>query len=194
MEIKQVYEHYPRPSQPEGEFKFCPLCGAALLAAHSGQAVQPTCTRCGFVQYRNPAPTVSLLLVEAERVLLGKRRGSPGKGTWALPSGYVDYDEDFLTTAIREAREETGLEVNIESIINVVSSFVSAKYHFLGVYVTARVEGGELKAGDDLETAEWFPLGGPLPELGFAEDAHAIALYRSGFRGLPVQAARAYIP
>jgi 8-oxo-dGTP diphosphatase len=121
-------------------------------------------------------------------VLLGKRGREPGKGTWSLPSGYVEYEDDFLTTAIREAREETGLDVEVRSIINVVSSFVTPEFHFLGVYVAAEVVGGELGAGDDLEAVAWFPLKGPWPEMGFEEDVRMIQMYASGFEGIPVDA------
>lgn len=123
--------------------------------------------------------------MDGEQVLLGQRRGEPGKATWALPSGYVEYEEDFLTTAIREAKEETGLEVAVKSVINVVSSFESPRFHFLGVYVVAAAVGGELVAGDDLAAAAWFPASGPLPEMGFAEDVRVIEMYRSGFAGIP---------
>jgi 8-oxo-dGTP diphosphatase len=119
-------------------------------------------------------------------VLLGKRGGSPGKGRWSLPSGYVDYEEDFLTAAIRETREETGLDVEVCSLINIVSSFVSPRFHFLGLYVVARVLGGELVAGDDLEAVDWYPVAGPLPEMGFQEDVGIIEMYEKGFAGLPV--------
>jgi 8-oxo-dGTP diphosphatase len=124
--------------------------------------------------------------VEGDRVLLGKRGGSPGKGTWSFPSGYIDYEEDFLTTAIRETKEETGLDVEICAIINVVSSFVSPSFHFLGIYVLARVMGGELGAGDDLEAVDWFPLAGPLPQMGFQEDIAIMEMVTQGFTGLAV--------
>jgi 8-oxo-dGTP diphosphatase len=188
MRVKQVFEHYPRQGQSAGEFKFCPFCGTPLQIADSGHKLRPTCSSCGFVQHRNPAPTVSILLVDGGRVLLGKRGGHPGKGTWSLPSGYVEYEDDFLTTAIREAKEETGLDVEVRSVINVVSSFVTPRFHFLGVYVVARVMGGELVAGDDLEAVEWFPLRGPLPAMGFEEDVSIIELYERGFEGMPVDA------
>jgi 8-oxo-dGTP diphosphatase len=119
-------------------------------------------------------------------VLLGKRGGSPGKGTWSLPSGYIDYEEDFLTTAIRETKEETGMDVEVCSIINVVSSFVSPSFHFLGIYVAARVTGGKLVAGSDLAAVEWFPMVGPLPEMGFQEDVAIIEMHRKGFAGIPI--------
>ncbi len=193
MQIQQVFEHYPRQERSIGDFKFCPFCGSTLRPTKIGHIPLPACSSCGFVQFRNPAPTVSVLVVDGERILLGKRGGHPGKGMWALPSGYIEYEEDFLTTAIREASEETGLDVKVASIINVVSSFVTPRFHFLGIYVVAQVERGKLKAGDDMEAVKWFPLRGPFPEMGFEEDVHIIALYRSGFEGIPVEAGQARI-
>jgi 8-oxo-dGTP diphosphatase len=186
MQVKQVFAHYQREGQTSGGFKYCPFCRTDLALAESGHRLRPTCPSCGFVQHRNPAPTVSILVVDDDRVLLGKRGGHPGKGTWSLPSGYVEYEDDFVTTAIQEAKEETGLDVEVRSVINIVSSFVSPRFHFLGIYVTAQVVGGELVAGDDLDAVAWFPLAGPLPEMGFEEDVNVIEMYVNGFRGLPV--------
>jgi 8-oxo-dGTP diphosphatase len=128
--------------------------------------------------------------INGDRVLLGKRGRHPRQGTWSLPSGYVDYEEDFLTAALRETKEETGLDVEIRSILNLVSSFVSPRFHFLGIYVLARVLGGEPVAGDDLEAVAWFPLADPLagslPEMGFQEDVAIIEMVAGGFAGLPV--------
>jgi len=186
MRVRQVFSHYRRGEELADGFKYCPFCKTDLGLDESGHRLRPTCPGCGYVQHRNPAPTVSILVVDNDRVLLGKRGGEPGEGTWSLPSGYVEYEDDFLTTAIREAKEETGLDVEIRSIINVVSSFVSPRYHFLGIYVTAHVVGGELVAGDDLRDVAWFPLAGPLPEMGFQEDVVIIEMYASGFVGIPI--------
>jgi 8-oxo-dGTP diphosphatase len=186
VQIKQVFAHYERGDPLVGGFKHCPSCGTPLALVESGDGRRPTCSNCGFAHYRNPAPTVSVLVVDGDRVLLGRRGESPGLGTWSLPSGYVDYEEDFLTTAIRETKEETGLDIEVCSIINVVSSFVSPRFHFLGLYVVARVLGGELAAGDDLKAVEWHPVVGPLPDMGFQEDVGIIEMYAKGFAGLPV--------
>jgi hypothetical protein len=75
MQIKQVFEHYARPGPATGEFEFCPFCGTTLHRVESGGELRPTCPTCGFVQYRNPAPTVSVLVVDGGRVLLGQRGG-----------------------------------------------------------------------------------------------------------------------
>lgn len=190
MPIQQVFAHYDRGSTPPaGGFKYCPFCRTPLLLQELDGKPRAACPACGFVQFRNPAPTVSMLIVEGERVLLGKRLGAPGKGQWGLPSGYVEVEDDFLSTAIREVREETGLEVAIQAILNVVSSFFSPGAHFLGLYLLARVKGGHLAAGDDLEAVDWFPLAGTLPDMAFVEDVYAIERYAQGMDGgLPVDA------
>jgi 8-oxo-dGTP diphosphatase len=176
--VKQLYAYYDReePRTADG-FKYCPYCRTELVIAERDHEPRPTCPACGFIHFRNPFPTVSILVVQEGQVLLGRRTGRPGAGTWAIPSGYVEYGDDFLAAAVREVKEETGLDVEIRSIINLVSSFVSPRFHFLGIYVLAAVAGGELAAGDDLEVVGWFPLAGPLPELGFQEDADVIAWY-----------------
>lgn len=190
MRARQIFAHYDRgQGETAGLYRYCPFCGEAL--DKGGERPRARCASCGYCQFRNPAPTVSVLVVEGGRVLLGRRGSEPGRGTWSLPSGYIDWEEDYISAAVRETREETGLEVEVEELITLVSSFVSPGYHFLGVYLTARAVGGELQAGDDLEAVAWFPLEGPLPALGFEEDREIIAGAAQGWAGLPVNPERA---
>lgn len=190
MPVTQVYDHYTRAGQWTDGFRFCPSCTTPLTWQERGHRLRPTCPNCGFIQYRNPAPTVSILVVDGDRVLLGRRRGDPGQGTWSFPSGYIEYEDDFLTAAIREVKEETGLDVEICSILNVMSSFISPRFHFLGVYLLGRVIGGELAANDDMEGVGWFPIAGPLPEMGFQEDVDTLHLLSAGgLAGVPVDLA-----
>lgn len=186
MSVRHTFAHYDYTAPPGGDFVYCPMCRATLGPRESGTRLRLACPTCGFVQYRNPAPTVSILISDGQRVLLGKRGGEPGKGIWALPSGYVEYDEDFVTTASREAKEETGLEVVVRGIINVASSFISPRFHFLGIYVAADVVGGALRAGDDVQEVAWFPLGEPLPALMFEADVCAIELHTAGAAALAI--------
>ena len=188
MTIKQVFAGYDRQvHQATDLFKYCPFCRTPLQSREVGNKLRPTCPGCRFVQFTNPAPAVSVLIADGDRVLLGKRLGPPGEGQWAIPSGYVEWEDDFLTTAIHEAREETGLDVEIESVLNVVSSFLAPRWHFLAIYLLAHPIGGELVAGDDLEQVAWFSLAGPLPELAFEEDAAMLELLAAGrLVGLPV--------
>jgi ADP-ribose pyrophosphatase YjhB (NUDIX family) len=187
--VKQVFTAHSGWEDGNLErYKYCPVCGTELVLREKGGKQRPTCPNCGFVKFRNPLPGVVVLIEQEGTVLLGKRRGGFGAGKWGLPQGYVEFDEDFLTAAIREVREETGLDVEIRSIINVVSNLLSPRLHTLAIVLAAGVVGGELRAGDDLETLAWVPLAGPLPEMAFEADERIIERYQKTELqwGLPV--------
>ena len=174
-----------------GQYKFCPFCGTELAPKEKGGKQRPACPTCGFVHFRNPTPGVVVLIDHEETVLLGKRKGGFGKGKWGLPQGYIEFGEDFLTAAIREVKEETGLDVEIRSILNVVSNLLSPTLHTLAIVLLAGVVAGEPCAGDDLETLEWVPLAGPLPDMAFEADEWIIERYQQTgpAGGLPVDPA-----
>lgn len=186
--IRHVYRAYdPQPHPPGESFRYCPRCRAELSLQQVETRLRLVCPQCGFVHYRNPAPAVSVLIVQGSRVLLGKRANEPGMGKWATPSGYIEFEDDYLSTAIREAKEETCLEVKITAILNVASSFLSPRFHFFGVYLLAEALGGELAAGDDMLEVAWFSPAGPLPELAFEEDQDVLKAYAEGkLEGIPV--------
>ena len=186
--MKQVFEYYDRVGQAGTDaYRYCPFCQAALQFVELGDLVRPQCLGCGFVHYQNPAPAISIMIVDHNKILLGKRKGDPGKGAWAIPSGYIEFGQDFITTAICEAKEETGLDVEVLSVLNVVSTFYSPRYHFFSVYVKAQMIAGVLQAGDDLSEVQWFYLDQELPALAFEEDREMIAVYQSGgYREIPV--------
>ena len=189
MQIKHVFTAYDvKENAHHGQFKYCPFCGTHLSSKEKGGKLRPACPNCGFVQFLNPVPGVVVVIEKDGRVLLGKRAGGFGKGKWGLPQGYIEFDEDFLTAAIREVKEETGLNVEIRSILNVVSNQLSPSLHTLAITLLAGVKTGELCACDDLETLEWFPLSGPLPEIAFEADEHIIRRYHKTRHevGLPV--------
>jgi 8-oxo-dGTP diphosphatase len=188
MQAKQVFSTYNWKEDGNlGRFEYCPFCGTQLALIEKGGKPRPACPSCGFVQFRNPVPGVVVLVDMDGHVLLGKRRGGFGEGKWGLPQGYIEFDEDFLTAAIREVKEETGLDVEIRSILSVVSNFLSPRLHTLAIVLLARVVGGELRAADDLEAVEWFPLSGPLPEMAFEADTHICErYYRTQLEGAPV--------
>lgn len=175
MHIKQVFSSYSENTNPIFKhFKYCPLCGTYLKLKEKGGRPRPSCSNCGFVQFQNPIPGVVIVIEKNGQVLLGKRAGGYGKGKWGIPQGYIEFDEDFLTAAIREVKEETGLEVQIRSILNVVSNFLSPELHTLAIILLAGVKSGEPLAADDLETLDWFPLSGPLPTMAFEADEFII--------------------
>jgi len=185
---KQIFSAYDRfgADAASAGYRFCPLCGLPLKDALNDGG-RPGCGGCGWVHYRNPAPGVVILIVEDGRVLIGRRgRTSFAAGAWCLPGGFIEFGEDFLGAAVRETREETGLEVEISSIVSVVSNFLAAHLHTLVVVLMARVTGGRATPGDDLAELRWVPLEGPFPEMAFEADRHIIERYRiAGLPGAP---------
>lgn len=191
MDIHQIYWHdSERFQMGPDSFSYCPICGEGLVQEIIDRYPRKACPHCGFVHFRNPLPTVSLLIVEGDQVLLGKRAERADENCWATPSGYIEFDEDFLSAAVREAREETGLVVEITAILNVTDSFFPPNGHFLNIYLLAHPNGGQLQAGDDMGELGWFSLAGPLPEMVFQEDIDLIEHFRreNGPR-LPVEKA-----
>lgn len=181
MQPNQIYATYDwRKNRGLDKFKYCPLCGTQFTQEQVAGRIRPLCPECGFVYYRNPFPTVSVLVTHSGKVLLGKRLAEPGKGKWALPSGYIEFEDDFLGAAIREVKEETGLDIEIVSILNVQSAFLPPEYHFLAIYLLAQAIDGRLNPEDDLEDVRWFSLSEPLPEMAFPPDVDLIQAYSTG--------------
>ena len=189
MQIKQVFTaQNAHDTDHRGQFRHCPFCGAPLESRMKGGRTRPSCPECGFVQFRNPAPGVVVVIEKDGKVLLGRRRGGFGKGKWGLPQGYIEFDENFLTAAIREVKEETGLDVEVHSILNVVSNQLTPELHTLAIVLLAHVVAGEPSAGDDVDVLQWASLSEPLPDMAFEADRIIIERYRKvDYRkGLPI--------
>jgi ADP-ribose pyrophosphatase YjhB (NUDIX family) len=189
MHIRQVFVDENGNREEPDFFKFCPHCAHPMAEKKENEVVRKYCPSCGYIQYRNPLPGVSVLIIQNGKVLLGKRGPASFRpGTWCLPGGFIEFDEDFITAAKREVLEETGLEIEVESIINVASNFLSSRLHSLVVVFQASVKGGTLQAGDDLEALEWFPPEGDLPEMAFESDAYLIRRFAAEpISGIPAE-------
>lgn len=127
------------------------------------------CPSCGreIAFYRNPVPTVDIIIQCEQQGIVLIQRSNPPYG-WALPGGFVDYGESVENAAQREAREETGLDVALQSLFGVYSHPQrDPRQHTLSVVFIASVsEFRNLQAGDDAGNARIFPYG-EWPELVF---------------------------
>ena len=88
--------------------RFCPRCGADGYGYHGGKFWR--CGSCGFTHYHNVAASASVIVETEGRVLMIVRGKEPGKGLLSLPGGFIDPDERAEDAAVRECREETGVE------------------------------------------------------------------------------------
>jgi len=114
-----------------------------------------------------PKLTVDAVIVEGDKVVLIRRVNPPFKGMWALPGGFVEVGETVEEACVREAGEETSLDVGIVKLVGVYSDPKrDPRGHTVGVIFLCKVKGGRLKAADDAGEAGWFSLG-ELPELAF---------------------------
>jgi len=125
---------------------------------------------------RNPYLTVDIIVEQEEKLLLIERKNPPHG--WALPGGFVDYGERVETAAIREAKEETGLDVELERLLYVYSSpDRDPRSHTASVVFIANAS-GTLKAADDAKNAKFFSLD-DLPEQICFDHAEIIADYKA---------------
>lgn len=151
-------------------FFFCPMCGGKLSYKNYNGRYRLTCTSCTYIFYENPIVGVACIVIdEKNRILLGRRGRGKYKGLWCIPCGYVEYEEDVHEAAVREFKEETNLDVELVRVYSVHSNFHDPKKHTVGVWFLARVVGGDLKAGDDLDVVNYFELDN-LPPLAFPTD------------------------
>lgn len=104
---------------------------------------------------RNPYPTVDVIIEIDERIVLVRRRNPPAG--WALPGGFIDYGESAEQAARREAREETGLDVELLEQFHTYSDpDRDPRHHTLSVVFLARAQ-GRPRGGDDAAAARLFP-------------------------------------
>lgn len=99
-----------------------------------------------------------MILIENRKVLLIKRGRKPFLGQWAIPGGRIEDDESAEQCAIREMREETGLNIEIEKLVGIYSEPNRDPRGIIAAAYLVKKVGGILKSGDDAAQAKWFDL------------------------------------
>lgn len=162
------------------------------------------------MQYRNPAVGVAAILHEADlerllgrdaldsalspparpataatdryaRVLLGRRARNPA-GTWCIPCGYLEVDEDVREGLEREVLEETGLVIEVGSVYRVHSNFHDPDRQSVGIWFETFPVGGCLRPGDDLDALMLVDPASPGVPLAFPTDALVLADLAARYR------------
>src|SRR5687768_2416127 len=162
-------------------YRFCPCCGTAL----EPRRLKPTepdrlvCCGCEFVFYLDPKLAAGALVVHADRVLLLRRAIEPRYGMWVFPGGFVDRGEHPEQAAIREAREEAGIEVALRGLLGVYHEPPGSPV-VLVVY-RAVVLAGVARAADESLEAAWFPPDQiPWDEIAFPTTCAALRDFLAG--------------
>jgi ADP-ribose pyrophosphatase YjhB (NUDIX family) len=175
----------PAPLDPHDDsaaFAFCPRCGGTLerRLLKSTEPERPVCSRCGFIFYLDPKIAVGTIIkVEQDRIVLVRRAIEPGYGRWVFPGGYVDRGELLTAAAIREAREECGLDVRLDGLVNIYS--YAGRTPVIVVYAATAIGGSLCIDEECLETAEVDAAAIPWDDLAFRSTHEALHDYLAGF-------------
>ena len=162
-------------------YRFCPCCGGPLVRRllKASEPARLVCTVCSFVFYLDPKIAVGTIIrSDHDRLVLVRRAIDPGFGKWVFPGGYVDRGETLMAAATREAREECGLDVRLDGLVNVYS--YAGRAPVIVVYAATAV-GGTLCIDDEcLETAEFAADSLPWDALAFRSTHDGLKDYLAG--------------
>jgi 8-oxo-dGTP diphosphatase len=158
------------------EARFCTRCATELVWQRSGERERPICPACGHVVYFNPVVGAGALVETDGRVVLIRRGVEPRAGYWCLPGGYVEADELAEAAAVREMKEETGLEIEVDDLLGVYSFGREPQTGVLILY-SAHCIGGRLRPGDDAREVGTFSPQELPPDEEIAFRTHLQALH-----------------
>lgn len=165
-------------------FRFCPRCATELVQRELDGRKRLACPNetCDYIYYQNPIPAAGAILVEEDKILLVRRAHPPRIGDWTIPAGFMEWDEHPEQTAIREIKEETGLDIALTGFFEVYSGRDDWRNNAILILYLAEVVGGSLAPGDDASEAVYFPLDATPPNIAFQAHVQALADYNRRFR------------
>ena len=162
--------------------RFCPACGAPIERRFVYGRDRPVCPSCGYIHFVDPKVAAAAFVEQGGQVLLVRRAVSPEKGRWTLPAGFVEADEDPAATAARECLEETGLEIEVQDLMEIVPGREHPRGASIVLVYRARVVAGRLQPQDDVDQAGFFSPD-EVPPLAFKATRRVITAWQSGSPG-----------
>ncbi len=164
-------------------YKFCPRCGNHLEKdfIDNGQRLKCKNNDCDFIYYHNPVPAAGALVLKDEKILLVKRAVMPKAGWWCIPAGFMEWTEHPSETAVREIKEETGLDIKLNSLFEVYSGNDDPRMNAVLILYLAEVVGGNPTAGDDAMEIDFFRFDNIPDRIAFHSHRQALSDYRERY-------------
>ena len=107
-----------------------------------------------------PKIGIAAIITRSNKVLLIRRKGPHGTGTWSTPGGHLEFEEDLQQCAIRETREEVGLELSSVHFLGITNDiFTESGKHYITIWMEAAGFSGEpTAAAREVSDIGWFAL------------------------------------
>lgn len=135
---------------------YCFQCGSELEVRHIDHRDREICPACGWIYYVQLKVGAAVLIEQGGRLLLLRRSYEPWLGTWMVPAGYVEADENPKNAAIREVYEETGLNVELGELFNTYYFDDDPRGKGVVFVYTARKISGEIRINGESSAAKYF--------------------------------------
>ncbi len=133
------------------------------------------CDACGYIQYDNPKVVVGAVAIWQDRILLCRRAIEPRTGYWTLPAGYLELNESTEDGAMREAREEAGAELRLNSILAVYNI---PRISQVQIIYRAELLSDDIAAGEESQEVGLFKAADiPWKDLAFPSVRWALRQY-----------------
>lgn len=133
---------------------YCPECAAPL---HMETRTKYVCAN-NHKYFNNPKVGVNVVVLKGDQVLFIKRANEPGKGKYDFPGGFVDYGEDGWQAAIREVKEEAGIEVKDLVILDSTNQLYEENITVCDIIFATTAWTGEIAVADDAASFAWLPI------------------------------------
>ena len=162
---------------------YCPDCGGSLPTAPPVSIVVQVCPACGARHYHTSKPCAGALIMREGRLLLARRARPPRGGTWDIVGGFLNPDESPDVGALREAEEETGLRIELGSLVGVFLDRYAdgddCGDYTMNIYFDAVAHEGEALPADDVAELRWFAPDALPDDLAFPHEHEVLAQWRA---------------